>query len=159
ANPPQRGLKRALIEPVDQSQGKKVLAAVGLARAELHVRDSVPVEFINRNAEQAIALERAVLERIGGVAGLAQVAGAKGVRIDDQDTARLQVREVGLQGGGVHGHQGIQLVAGRVNVVAAEVDLKTRYAREGTGRRPDFRGKIRERGDVVPQDGRGVGEL
>ena len=110
-------------------------------------------------ANDAVALERAVLERVGLVAGLVQVAGAEGVGVDDEDAARLEVLEVGLEGGGVHGDERVELVAGRVDVVAAEVDLEAGDAGEGAGRGADLGGEVGQRADVVAEDGRGVGEL
>ena len=70
-----------------------------------------------------------------------------------------QVLEVGLQGGGVHGDEGVELVAGRVDVVAAEVDLEAGDAGQGAGRGANFGGEVGQRADVVAEDGRGVGEL
>ena len=62
-----------------------------------------------------------------------------------------QVLEVGLQGGRVHGHQGVELVAGRVDVVAAEVDLEAGDAGQGAGRGADLGGKVGKRADVVAE--------
>src|SRR5205807_1250202 len=81
----QRRVQRALVQPVNQAQGKEVLAAVGLARAQFHFLDGLPVERVNRYSKDAVTFQRAVLERAGLVTGFVQVAGAESVGIDDQD--------------------------------------------------------------------------
>src|SRR5690606_25706189 len=73
--------------------------------------------------------------------------------------ALAQVRDVDLQRGGVHGHQDVHLVTGRVNVITAKVKLITRDAINGAGRGANLGGKVRHGAHVVAKDGRRVGEL
>ena len=89
ADPALRRLQRTLVQPVDQAQGEEVLAAVGLARAELDLGDRLAVEGVDGHADDAVTLERAVFQRVVLVTGLVQVGGAEGVAVDDQDAARL----------------------------------------------------------------------
>src|SRR5581483_7666265 len=105
------------------------------------------------------ALQRVVLQRVGLVAGLVQVVGGEGVGVDDQDAARFEVLDVSLQRGRVHGHEGVEAVAGRVDVLGAEVDLEAGDAGQGAGGGADLGGEVGEGGDVVAEDGRGVGKL
>jgi hypothetical protein len=88
-----------------------------------------------------------------------QVLGVEGVGVDDQDPARLEIAQVGPERGRVHGDQGVELVAGGVNVVAGKVDLEPRHAGERAGRGADLGREVREGADVVAENGRGVGEL
>src|SRR5262249_62079168 len=113
------------------------------------------VELVDRNAEDLVALERAVLERVGLVAGLVQVAGAEGVGVDNQDAAGLEVLEVGLQRRGVHRDQGVERVARGVDLVAAEADLETRNTGERAGGRTDLGGESGPPAGVRGGGGRG----
>ena len=85
-----------------------------------------------------------------GVAGLLQVAGGEGVRVDDQRCRRLDrsARFV-LQGRRVHRHQHVRLIAGREDVAAGEVDLEAarrrRACRRARESRPGSRGTSRGR--------------
>src|SRR5205085_370176 len=117
------------------------------------------VELGDRHGKDAVAPQRAIIQRVSLVAGLVQVAGAKGVGVDDQDAAGFQVLDVGLQRRRVHGHQRVEKVAGGVNVLAAEVNLEAGDAGEGAGGGADFRGEVGQRADVVAEDGGGIGEL
>ena len=56
ADPLQRRLQRPFVQPVDQPQGEEVLAAVGLAGAELALGDGLAGELGDRHPDQAIAL-------------------------------------------------------------------------------------------------------
>ena len=104
-------------------------------------------------------LSDAVFERTGFVAGLIEPFAFEGVAVDDQDAAGAEVAEVRGQGGRVHRHEGVDRVAGRVDVFAGEVDLETGDAGERALRRADFGREVGERGDVVAHEGRRVGEL
>ena len=54
-----------------------------------------------------------------------------------------------LEGGGIHGHEGIQLIARRVHALAAELELEARDAEEGAGRGADLRREVGQGRDVV----------
>jgi hypothetical protein len=105
-----------------------------------------------------VRLKRPVLERVALVAGLLQVAVGEGVLVHDEDPAGRQVLEVGLERRRVHGDEDVRGVAGREDVVVGEVELEARDARQRARRRPDFRRKVRESGEVVAQQGRLRGE-
>ena len=60
-NPAQRGVHGSVIEPIDQSQREEILAAVGLAGAELHVGDRLAVQRVDRNSKDAKSFERIVI--------------------------------------------------------------------------------------------------
>jgi hypothetical protein len=81
------------------------------------------------------------------------------VDVDDEDAARLEVGQVGGEGGRVHGHQHVHRVSRREDVPAREVDLEAAHPRQRSRGGADLRRKVRERGQVVAEDGRGVGEL
>ena len=90
----------------------------------------------------------------GSVAGLLQCPLVEGVAVDDDRCARLQVADVGLQRGRVHGHQHVRVVARGEDVVVRDVDLERRDAGQGARRRPDFGREVRQRRQVVAEDGR-----
>ena len=102
---------------------------------------------------------RIVFERIGRVARLAQVAAIEGVLVEDQRAALLEVAQVRLERRRVHGDQRVDRVAGRVDVVGREAELKTADAGERAGGGANFGRKVGQRADVVAEHGRRVGEL
>ena len=83
----ERRLERPLVEPVDQAQREEVLAAVASFAPSPVSLAAAAVQLVDRHLDQAVALERAVFERVVCVAGLLQVAGAEGVVVDDEDAA------------------------------------------------------------------------
>jgi len=93
------------------------------------------------------------------VAGLAQVRGVKLVLIRDEDAAVLEVGEVRLQRRGVHDDEGVDRIAGRVDVMAGEVKLKAGDAGESARGGANFGREVGEGADVVAEGGRGVGHL
>ena len=58
----------------------------------------------------------------------------------------------------VHRHQDVRRVSRREHVVVGEVHLERRDAGDGARRRADLRREVRQRGQVVAEDGAGVGE-
>ena len=72
------GVERALVEPVHQAEAKKFLQRSASRGCELALAATgFAIEHVDRNPEQAIALERAVFERVDLVAGLVQVAACR----------------------------------------------------------------------------------
>ena len=96
--------------------------------------------------------EGVVLQRVLGVAGLAQVAGGEVVGVDDDRGALVQVAEVGLERCRVHRDQHVGRVTGGQDVVVGEVDLERRHAREGALRGADLGGEVRQGDQVVAED-------
>ena len=109
--------------------------------------------------EDPVAVEAAVLERVGRVAGLLEVAVVELVGVDDDDAAGLEVAEVGLERRRVHRHQHVGRVAGGVDVVVGDADLEAGDAGQGAGGGADLGREVGERREVVADQRRGVGEL
>ena len=105
-----------------------------------------------------VCLERAVFERVSLVAGFLQVALGERVLVDDEDSARRQVFEVGLERRRVHRDEDIRRVARGEDVVVGEMELKARDAWKRAGRRPDLSRKVGKGGEVVPEHRRLRGE-
>ena len=61
--------------------------------------------------------------------------------------------EVRLQRRRVHGHEDVRLVAGSEDVVVGEVHLEPGDAGQGSGRRPDLGGEVREGREIVAHQG------
>jgi hypothetical protein len=97
--------------------------------------------------------QRVVLERVGGVADLGEVALGELVGVDDQHAARGQVGDVGLERGRVHRHEHVGAVAGGEDVVVREVQLERRHAGQGAGGCADLGGEVRQRREVVAERG------
>ncbi len=104
-------------------------------------------------------LSDTILERIRFVAGLIEAFRFERVAVDDQDAARAQVGNVRGERGGVHRHEGVDLIAGREDIGAGKMDLKTADAGQRALRRANFGREVGERRDVVAHQGRRVGEL
>ncbi len=98
--------------------------------------------------------KRAVLERIGLVPGLLQVAIVEGVRVGDDRPALREVAEIDLEGSRVHRDEDARLVAGGEDVVVGEVHLEAGDAGERAGGRANLRGEVRQGREVVAEDGR-----
>ena len=107
----------------------------------------------------AVTGQRAVLERVRLIGGVLQVFFGEFVGVDDQCPAFFEVGQVHFQGRRVHRHQHVGLVARRPDIVTGEIQLKTADPRQAAGGRANFSRKIRQRGDVIPDDGRRIGEL
>ena len=90
---------------------------------------------------------------------LRRSAGGEGVLVDDEDAAGFDVLEARLEGGGVHGDEGVEAVAGRVDFGAAELDLEAGDAGQGADRGANLGGEVGEGADVVAEVRRGAGEL
>ena len=63
--------------------------------------------------------------------------------------ARLEVGQVHLERGRVHRHQRVELIARRVDPLAAELELEARHAEQRAGGGPDLGGEVGQRRDVV----------
>src|SRR5262249_54022834 len=159
ADPLERGVHRPLEHPVHQSEREEGLASVRGARREVTFLDGFAMQLVDRHLDDAVPAERVVLERVDRVLRLVQVVDAEGIAVDDQDAAVFQVLQIGLERGRVHDDQAVEPVAGGVDVGRGEVDLKTRNPRQGAGGGANLSWEVRERRDVVPQDGRDVREL
>ena len=68
------------------------------------------------------------------------------------------VAEVRLQGGRVHRDQHVGRITRSEDVVVGEVDLEGRHPGQRALRRPDLRGEVRERRQVVAERRRLLGE-
>ena len=89
---------------------------------------------------------------------LAKARSSKASTLTMMRPARLHVVQVGLQRRRVHGHQHAGIVTGREDVVIGDVNLEGRHARQRPRRRPDLRREVRQGGQVVAEQRRGVGE-
>ena len=100
-----------------------------------------------------------VFEGIRGDLRLAQVILLEAVAVDDQDAIGFQVGDVDFQRRRVHGDQNIDGVAGSVNFVGGKMQLESADAGDGPGRGADFRGVVREGGNVIAVERHGVRKL
>ena len=157
--PGDRRLARPPVHPGDQAEGEDVLGPLRLGRLEvLDAVGGARRQRRHRHLEGLVVLDRAVLQRVGLVAGLAQVGGGEGVLVDDQRAARLQRAEVGFERRRVHRHQRVRVVAGGEDVARGEVDLEGGDAARGAGRGADLGREVRQRREVVADVGGGGGE-
>ncbi len=100
-----------------------------------------------------------ILERVRGDVRLFQVGGGKGIAIHDQDAVHLEVFDIGLERGRIHGHQHVHRIARCEDVARGKLNLESADARESAGRGANFSGIIGERSEVVSVQRHGVGEL
>ena len=149
----------AVVQVVHRPEREEVLAAIdGLGRKPgLQKRPAREPRELDRN--DAVAVERAVLERVLRIIGLLEIDRTKRVGVDDQQTVRPQVPDVGLQRRGIHGHQDVGCVSGGEDVLGREVDLETRHSGEGSRRGPDLGREVRQGRQIVPDGCRRGGEL
>jgi len=103
----------------------------------------------DRHLHELQAVEAAVVQRVGVIGRLLQVALGERVAVDDQGAVGGQVGDVGLERRRVHRHQHIGSVPRGEDVVVGEVQLEPRYARKGSGGGANLGGKVRQRGEVI----------
>jgi hypothetical protein len=149
-----RALGRTRVEPRHEPEREHVLRALRLAAREAGPFDRLERERRQRHIVHAELVERAVLERVGGVTGLLQVAVVERVAVDDQRPARRQVFEICAQSRGVHRDENLRRVAGGEDVVVGVVDLETGDARQRTGRSADLGWEVGQRREVVAEQRR-----
>ena len=111
------------------------------------------------NDDQLPAGERAVLERIGLIAGLGEVAGAELALVGDDQAAGLQIVDIGLERGRVHRDQHVGRVAGGLDRGRAEIDLEGGDPEGRALRRADLGREIGEGGEIVAGQRGREGEL
>ena len=90
-----------------------------------------------------------VLERVGLVAGLGEVAGAELAFVGDDQAAGLQIVDIRLERGRVHRDQHVGRVAGGLDRGGPEIDLEGGDAEGRALRRADLGREIGEGGEVV----------
>ena len=105
-----------------------------------------------------ITVERAVLERVALVPGLFQVPLVEGIRVGDDQGTGAQVVEVRLEGGRVHRHQAVGVVAGGEDVPIGNVHLEGGHAGDRSGRGANLGGEVGQGRQVVAEQGGGGGE-
>ena len=157
--PAVRRVQRAVVEPVAHAEREEVLAPVHALGVEPEVLERRARELGELDREQPIALERAVLERAHRHLRLLEVGLLEVVDVDDQDPALLQVGQVHLERRRVHRDQHVDRVAGREDVLRPEVDLEPAHAGQRARGGADLGREVREGGEVVAEERRGVGEL
>ena len=146
----ERPLGRPVIEPGHQAEREEVLRALCLARGDpVNRLQRLDGHGRQRDLVHMEALERAVAERVLGVAGLLQVALVERVGVDDQRAALGRSCEVRLQRRRVHRHEHVRLVARREDVVVGEVHLEAGDAGQRAGRGADLGREVRQRREVV----------
>src|SRR6202034_3049445 len=101
-----------------------------------------------RDLVDRVGGQGAVGQGVLGVPRLGQVALLEGVAVDDEDRSLGHQLDVGLQGGGVHGHQDVGRVARRQDVVVRNVHLEGGHPVDGAGGGPDLGREVREGGQV-----------
>ena len=157
--PLQHRLQRPVVEPEAQAQGEEVLAPRGVLARKLQVLHGLFVQPRHGHGNDAIGGKLAAGQRIGGIAGLGQVGLVELIFVDDEDAAGLQLAEVDLQGRRVHGDQHVGRIAGRMDFVVGETELKAAHAAQRTGRGTDLRRVIGQRADGQPRHRGDVREL
>jgi hypothetical protein len=132
-----------------EAQGPHVLAAQRLLVAEAEGLHRIQGELRDVERDELPLGEAAVLERIGLVARLGEVAHAELAFVGDDQPAGLQVVDIHLERRRVHGDEHIGRVAGGVDRGRTEIDLEGGDSEGGALRRTDLGGEIGEGGEVV----------
>ena len=141
------------VQPGQQAEGEHVLRPCGVLAAEVEVLDGRHSEAGEVESDELVGVERAVGERVGGIADAGQVPFREVGGVDDDHAAEPDVGQVHLEGCRVHGDEHFGVVAGRGDVAVGEVELEAGDAGQGAGWRPDLGGEVGQRGDVVAERG------
>ena len=148
----------ACVQPRHQTEREEVLRPLGVARLHAQLLGGLERHRRHADLDDAVRRERAVVERVGLVAGLLEVALLERVGVDEDRAAGRELGDVGPQRGGVHRHEHRRQVAGREDVVIGDVHLERRHPGDRAGRRADLGREVREGREVVAERGAHVGE-
>ncbi len=139
------------VQPGEQAQREHVLGARGILAAQPergHRGHGQPGQV---EGVHLVAVEGAVLQRVGGVADLGQVAIGEVGGVGQDHRPPGQVVQVRLQGGRVHHDQDVRTIAGGADVEVGEVHLEAGDAGDGSRGCPDLGREVRQGGEVVAQ--------
>ena len=157
--PLERRLEGAAVHPVHQAQGVEVLAALLVLVGERRVGERLGDAGVDADLDDAEAVQGPVLKGVRVALRLLQVRRLEGVGVDDDDPALLQRVDVDHQRRRVHGNEHVGLVARRVDVRGAELQLEARDPRPRPDWRADLGGEVGEGREVVPEQRAGAREL
>ena len=147
----QRAVGGPVVEPGEHAEREHVLRPLGVLLADLVAFERLDRDRGDRDRVQLVAVERAVLERVGLVADLLQVPLGELVGVRDDVGASGQVIEVGLERGRVHRDEHVGRVARGQDVVVGEVQLEARHSWQRACWCPDLGREVGQRGQVVPE--------
>ena len=150
---------RTVEHPQREAQRPHVLGPQRILVAQAVGLDRLDGLFADVEGEQVVFGEAVVLERIGLVMRLVEVALGERAGVGNHQPAGLQRRDIGLQRRRVHRHKHIGRITRSVDFAAAEIDLEGRDAEQRALRRADFGGEIGERGQVIAGQRGRQGEL
>jgi hypothetical protein len=154
-----RDVGRPVVEPAQHAEREQVLGLLRVpARDAFEVLDRAHRQRAHRHPLDREAVQRPVLQRVVRVPRLLDGAHAERVLIDEDRGAAAHHAEVRLQRRRVHRDQDIRRVARREDVSRREVDLEGGDTGDGAGGRPDLGREVRQRREIVAEDGGGVGE-
>ncbi len=123
-DPLESGIERAVEHPGHETHGEKVLGAQRVAALDPRPFEGSLGEVFHRNPQHPVGVERSVLDGVGGVTGLGEVALVEGVGVDDQDSSGGEVGQVGPERRRVHGHQHVGLVSRGEDVAIGDMHLE-----------------------------------
>ena len=145
--------------PQRQAEGPHVLAAQGFLVAQAERLDRFERQRADVEGHQVPLRQAAVLKRVDLVLGLLEVALGELAAVGNDQAARLERLDIGLQRGRIHRHQHVGGIAGGIDGGRPEVDLEGRDAEQRALRGADFRRKIGKGGQIVAGQRGGQGEL
>ena len=149
----------AVVNPIEKPERPQVPATQCVFFVEAGFPDRLHGQPGYVQLDDAVIAQAAVVDGVGLDAGLMQGALGEGGRVEDDQSALPEVGELDLEGGRVHGDQGVELIARGLDFPGAEIDLERGHPEGGAGRRPHFGGEIGEGRQVLSGQGRGLGEL
>ena len=153
------GCAVAVEHPEREPQRPHVLAAQRLLVAEAERLHRFERQLRDVEPEHLPFGERAVVERIGLVAGLGEVARAELALVGDDQAAGLQLVDIGLERRRVHRDQHVGRVARGLDRGRAEIDLEGGDAERRALRRADLGREIGEGREIVAGQRGRQGEL
>jgi hypothetical protein len=154
-----RHLHGTRVHPRQDAECEQVLGACAVATGHaLDVLGGPDGHARHRQAMDVKLGETAVLERVGVVARLREVALVERVVVDHDRRATLERVDVRLQRGRIHRHEHVRRVARGEDVTRGEVDLEGGHAPQRPRGRANLGRVVGCRRKVVPEDRRRVGE-
>jgi hypothetical protein len=144
-------VERAVEHPGHETECKEVLGTQRGAALHAALGHRRLGQLAHRRRHQVVAVEGAVRDRIGVVAGLGEVALVEGIGVDEEETTGKQVFQVRSQGSRVHRDQDVGLVTRRQDVAVGDLYLERRDPGQRALGCANLRREIREGRQIVAE--------
>ena len=149
----------AVEHPQRKAERPHILAAQRFLVAEPERFDRIHCRLTDVELQQLPFRKAAILERVGVIFRLGEIAVVEFAFVGDDQAAELEHADIGLERRGVHRDEHVGGVARGRDLARPEIDLERRNTEQRALRRADFGWKIGEGRQVIARERRRKREL